>query len=123
MSTLSYLHQLFNIDQYHPYIHTLRWQDRSLQCPRCQSQDVDPWGTYHYPPGCKRYWYTAASVPSLISPRPCSIVASGRCRAGFWRRFSSVSRVRRGVLPESWVSMVGPATALVLVAPECGPIL
>jgi transposase len=37
-------------------IHTLRWQERPLQCPRCQSQDVDPWGTYHYRPGCKRYW-------------------------------------------------------------------
>ena len=31
-------------------------EDRPLQCPRCQSQDVDPWGTYHYRPGCKRYW-------------------------------------------------------------------
>jgi transposase-like protein len=56
MSTLSYLHQLFNIDQCQAYIHTLRWKDRSLQCPRCQSQDIDPWGTYHYRPGCKRYW-------------------------------------------------------------------
>jgi transposase-like protein len=56
MSTLSYLHQLFNIDQCQAYIHTLRWKDRSLQCPRCQSQDIDPWGTYHYRPGCKRSW-------------------------------------------------------------------
>src|SRR5262249_43744292 len=30
--------------------------DRPLQCPRCQSYDVDPWGQYHYRPGCKRYW-------------------------------------------------------------------
>src|SRR5205807_3913482 len=37
-------------------IHALRWKERPLQCPRCQSQDVDPWGTYHYRPGCKRYW-------------------------------------------------------------------
>jgi transposase-like protein len=38
------------------YIHTLRWQDRPLHCPRCHSHDVDPWGSYHYRPGLKRYW-------------------------------------------------------------------
>jgi hypothetical protein len=47
MPVLSYIHQLFNADTCHVYIHTLRWKDRPLQCPRCQSQDVDPWGTYH----------------------------------------------------------------------------
>ena len=56
MPVFSYLHQLFNIAQCQAYIHTLRWKDRPLQCPRCQSQDVDPWGTYHYRPGCKRSW-------------------------------------------------------------------
>ena len=56
MSTLSYMHHLFNINQCHASIHTLRWQERSLPCPRCQSQDVDPWGTYHYRPRCKRSW-------------------------------------------------------------------
>src|SRR5262245_12208885 len=56
MSILSHLHQLFNTDTCHTYIHTLRWKDRPLQCPRCHSHDVDPWGTYHYRPGCKRYW-------------------------------------------------------------------
>ena len=56
MPVLSYLHQLFNVDQCQTYIHTLRWKDRPLQCPRCQSRAVDPWGSYHYRPGCKRYW-------------------------------------------------------------------
>jgi len=56
MPILSHLHQLFNADTCHAYIHTLRWKDRPLQCPRCQSQDVNPWGNYHYRPGCKRYW-------------------------------------------------------------------
>ena len=37
MSVLSYVHQLFNVDQCQAYIHTLRWKDRPLQCPRCQS--------------------------------------------------------------------------------------
>ena len=56
MPVLSYVHELFNVNQCQAYIHTLRWKDRPLQCPRCQSHDVDPWGTYHYRPGCKRYW-------------------------------------------------------------------
>ena len=56
MPVLAYIHQLFNVDQCQAYIHTLRWKDRPLQCPRCQSRDVDPWGQYHYRPGCKRYW-------------------------------------------------------------------
>jgi len=55
MPVLSYLHQLFNVDQCQAYIHTLRWKDRPLQCPRCQSHHVGPWGTYHYQPGLKRY--------------------------------------------------------------------
>jgi len=33
----------------------LRWKDRPLQCPRCQSHNVGPWGAYHYQPGLKRY--------------------------------------------------------------------
>src|ERR687888_429993 len=56
MLTLLHLHQLFDAEHCQTYIHTLRWKDRPLHCPRCQSQDVDPWGTYHYRPGCKRYW-------------------------------------------------------------------
>jgi len=56
MPMLSYVHHLFSVDQCHAYIHTLRRQDRSLQCPGCQSQDIDPWGNYYYRPGCKRYW-------------------------------------------------------------------
>jgi transposase-like protein len=56
MSTLSYVHQLFSPEQCQAYIHALRWKDRPLHCPRCQSQDIRPWGTYHYRPGLKRYW-------------------------------------------------------------------
>jgi transposase-like protein len=55
MAVLSYVHQLFSAEQCQAYIHTLRWKDRRLQCPRCQSHDVDPWGPYHYRPGCTRY--------------------------------------------------------------------
>ena len=33
----------------------MRWKDRPLQCPRCQSHNVGPWGTYHYQRGLQRY--------------------------------------------------------------------
>src|SRR5262245_14612238 len=55
MSMVSHLHHLFNAETCQSYIHTLRWKDRPLQCPRCQSHNVGPWGTYHYQPGLKRY--------------------------------------------------------------------
>jgi hypothetical protein len=37
MPVLSYVHHLCNVDRGQAYIHTLRWKNRSLQCPRCQS--------------------------------------------------------------------------------------
>jgi hypothetical protein len=55
MPLVSHLHHLFNPETCQSYIHTLRWQDRPLQCPRCQSHNVGPWGAYHYQPGLKRY--------------------------------------------------------------------
>src|SRR5262245_1316613 len=55
MSIVSHLHQFFSPEMCQSYIHTLRWKDRPLQCPRCQSHNVGPWGTYHYQPGLKRY--------------------------------------------------------------------
>ena len=45
MSIVSHLHHLFNPETCQVYIHTLRWKDRPLQCPRCQSHNVGPWGT------------------------------------------------------------------------------
>jgi transposase-like protein len=56
MPVLSYVHQLFNAEPCQAYIHTLRWKDRLLQCPRCQSHHIGRGGTYHYRLGCKRYW-------------------------------------------------------------------
>jgi hypothetical protein len=56
MPVRSYVHQLFNAEQCQTYIHTLRWKDRPLQCPRCHSQDVDPWGTYHRVRASNQLW-------------------------------------------------------------------
>jgi transposase-like protein len=46
---------LFHTETCYAYIHGLRWKDRPLQCPRCQSHAVGPWGDSHYRSGCKRY--------------------------------------------------------------------
>ena len=55
MAMVSHLHHLFNPDTCQSYLHRLRWKDRPLQCPRCQSHHVGPWGAYHYQPGLQRY--------------------------------------------------------------------
>ena len=61
--TFSHVHQLCSIETCQTSSHALRWKDRPLQCPRCHSADVDPWGTYHYRPGCKRYWCNGCKRP------------------------------------------------------------
>jgi transposase-like protein len=55
MAMVSHLHHLFNAETCQAYIHAVRWKDRPLQCPRCQSHNVGPWGRYHYQPGLQRY--------------------------------------------------------------------
>lgn len=42
MPILSHLRPLFNTETSSAAIHTLRWKDRPLACPRCQSQDLKP---------------------------------------------------------------------------------
>jgi transposase-like protein len=56
MPMLSHLHQLFNADTCQAYLHMLRWKGRPLQCPRCHSYELGPWGNDYYRPGLKRYW-------------------------------------------------------------------
>ena len=65
MPVLSHLHHLFNAAQCQTYIHTLRWKDRPLQCPRCQSHHIGRWGTYQYRPGANATGVIAASAPSM----------------------------------------------------------
>ena len=99
MSVLSYVHQLFTVDQCQISIQTLRWKDRPLHCPRCQSQDVDPWGNDHYRPGGKRYWcngckrtcnaLTHTRMPQSQRPLPHWILATFlRCLACSSRRIA-----------------------------------
>jgi hypothetical protein len=54
MAVFSSVHQLFTAATCHVYLHTLQWKDRPLPCPRCQSQNIDPWGKDRYRPRGKR---------------------------------------------------------------------
>jgi hypothetical protein len=83
MSIVSHLHHLFNVETCQSYIHTLRWKDRPLQCPHCQSHNVGPWGTYHYQPGLKRY---------RCKEKGCKRTSNSRrpVKASVYRRFPLV---------------------------------
>ena len=104
MAMLSHVHHLFSAEHCQAYIHTLRWKDRPLQCPRCHSDAVDPWGQYHYRPGCKRYRCTGCKrtfndlTATLLHPssRPlaCWILATFLlCLACSSRRIAREVRV------------------------------
>jgi transposase-like protein len=54
MAMVSHLHHLFNPATRQSSILRLRWKDRPLPCPRCQSHHVGPWGAYHDQPGLQR---------------------------------------------------------------------
>jgi hypothetical protein len=55
MAIVAHLHHLFKPETCPSSIHTWRWQDRLLQCPRCQSHNVGPWDAYHYRSRQQRY--------------------------------------------------------------------
>ena len=80
MSIVSHLHHLFNAKTCQSYIHTLRWQDRPLQCPRCQSHHVGPWGAYHAQPGMQATAAKSrvASVLAMTSQAHSWMAASAR---------------------------------------------
>ena len=68
MPVLSYVHQLCHADPCPSSMQTLRWQDRPLPCPRCQSHAVDPWGMDPYRPGGTRYWGNGCQRPCTDLP-------------------------------------------------------
>ncbi len=82
MPILSYLHQLFNADTCNAYLHTLRWKERPLHCPRCQSHDVGHWGAYHYRPGLQRYWCHSCRRP--FNDLTHTLLAQSKRALGHW---------------------------------------
>ena len=111
MPVLSYIHELFHINQCHASIHTLRWKERSLQWPRRQSHDVDPWGMYHYRPGCKRSW--CHGCQRTFNDLTDTLLHQSKRSLPYWMLATflwclSCSSRR---IAESWVSMAGPVIA------------
>ena len=94
MPVLSHIHQLFNAEQCQAYIRMLRWQDRPLQCPRCQSRHIGQAHT-NIAPGANATGAITASAPSTTSPRPYCIGARDRCHTGFSPPFCCALPVRR----------------------------
>jgi transposase-like protein len=95
---VSHLHHLFNSETCQAYIHTLRWKDRPLQCPRCQSLNVGPWGIYHAQPGLKRYHCKEKGCKRTFNrgyaaARTRSRAGDARCRPWRMRRRLSCRHV------------------------------
>ena len=80
MPVLAHLPYLFNAAHGQASIHTLRWQDRPLQCPHGQSHHIGRWGTYRYHPGCKNATgVIAAGAPATTGHLfgvPCLCIAA-----------------------------------------------
>jgi len=111
MAMLSHVHQLFSAEHCQAYIHTLRWKDRLLQCPRCHSTRSIRGASTTTGPGVNATGARVASAPSTTSPRPCCTRARGRWHTGSLPPFCCASPVRPGALRERWGSMSGPAIA------------
>jgi transposase-like protein len=82
MPVRSYVHHLFNAEQCQAYIHMLRWKDRPLDCPWCQSQDVGPWGASHYRPGWRRY--RCNSCRRTFNDLPQTLLSHSQCSLTHW---------------------------------------
>jgi transposase-like protein len=60
----------------------LRWKDRPLQCPRCQSHHIGQWGMYHYRPGCKRSW--CHSCKRTFNDLPDTLLHRSQRSLAYW---------------------------------------
>jgi len=56
MSMLSYVHQLFNTDTCHAYLHTLRWKDRLLAMSPLPKPRDRSLGQLPLPARVQTYW-------------------------------------------------------------------
>ena len=122
MPVYSHLHQLFNVNTCHAYIHTLRWKDRPLQCPRCQSQDVGLWAITTIGQGSNVTGATAVDAPSTTSPTHCSPRANDLSSTGSSPPSCCASRVVSS--HRQRVKCPCPdQLSLVLVAAQCRPVL
>jgi hypothetical protein len=117
MSVLSYAYQLFSVEQCQAYIHTLRWKNRPLQCPRGHRTMSILGAPITTGPGANATGATAASAPATTSPPPACPSAHGRWRTGSSRPFCCAPLVRLGALRGRWEA-IPHELSLVLVATQ-----
>src|SRR5215510_14868185 len=125
MAIVSHLHHLFAPATCQSYLHTLRWKDRPLQCPRCQSLSVGPWGTYHAQPGLQRYRCKAQGCKRTFNDLTGTLVDGSKRSVMHWILATfllCLSCASRRVARE--VGRACPhGLPLVLVAAPCGSVL
>ena len=125
MSMVSHLHHLFNAETCQSYIHALRWKDRSLPCPRCQSHHVGPWGAYHYQPGLQRYRCKEKACKRTFNDLTGTLLDGSKrsvmhgMLATFLLCLSCSSRRIAREVGGAWPDQL----SLVLVAAQCGLVL
>lgn len=81
MAMVAHLHHCCNAATCPSSIHTVRWHDRLLQCPRCQHLNVGPWDADQVQPGLQRsrcQAQRAASAPAMTSRGRSWMAASAR---------------------------------------------
>ena len=84
MAIVSHLHQFFNAEMGQSSIHTLRWKDRPLQCPRCLSHHVGPGGKYHYQTGLKRYRWKEKTCTRTFNDLTGTVLDNSKRSRSHW---------------------------------------
>ncbi len=125
MSIISHLHQLFNEETCQTYLHKLRWKDRPLQCPHCESEDIRPWGVYHRRPGLKRHRCKNKTCGRTFNDLTLTTLSHSKLSLHHWILATNmmvsillVASNRSGVR-RSWTHWL----SMVLVVAECSDLL
>ena len=63
---------------------TLRWKDRPLRCPHCQSLNVGPWGAYHYQPGLQRYRWKEQGCKRTFNDLTGTLLDGSKHSLAYW---------------------------------------
>jgi hypothetical protein len=113
MAMVSHLHHFFNADTCQSSIHTLRWNDRPLQCPRCQSLTVGPWGAYPAQPGLQRDRCTEQGCKRTCNDLTGTLLDGSKRSVMYWMlaSFCCACHVPLDALPARWGYIFGQAIA------------
>src|SRR5262249_33882146 len=101
-------------------------ESRPLQCPRCQSHNVGPWGAYHYQPGLQRYRCKEKGCKRTFNDLTGTLLDGSKRSVMHWILATFLL-----CLPVVFLSTHCPrgggayadGLSLVLVVAQCGPVL